>query len=216
MHLNINTRECINLTTRLTQLHRSAFPVAVRSTLNDAAFKSKALIPQEADSEFTIRQKNLFKNFSGVNKATGFNLNTMKSEVGLTDKPGADKLVKGLATQEKGGTLKGRKLIPNDMGRVSGMHSKKLKAKNRFSNIRVGTRENRISGTKFFLLKKGNKGTVFENTGRGIKPIYVYRSNPNVNLRKKPFIEPSALKAAQEMDEFYRKNAEKQFAKYLR
>ena len=41
MILNVNTDAVVALTNKLEKLHRSAFPVAVRSTLNSAAFDMK-------------------------------------------------------------------------------------------------------------------------------------------------------------------------------
>lgn len=41
MQLNVNTDATVALTNKLEKLHKSAFPVAVRSTLNSAAFDMK-------------------------------------------------------------------------------------------------------------------------------------------------------------------------------
>ena len=77
MKLDVKTDASIQLTAKLEKLHRSAFPSAVRNTLNDVAFETKSLIPKKAEGKFTIRQKNLFKRMSLVNKATGWNINNM-------------------------------------------------------------------------------------------------------------------------------------------
>jgi len=216
MRLDVNVDGAIQLTARLERLNRSAFPLAVRSTLNDLAFESKKIVPTKAASNFTIRQKNLFKKFVLVNKANGFNVNSMRSEIGI-DSQSQPKLSKGLETQELGGNLTGRKLIANDKARVSGSNAKKIKSKYNFRNMpKMGTRNNRIAGAKFFIIKKGNKGTVFENKGSGLIAIYTYRSNPVNRLQSKPFIKPSALKASEKTLLFYQKNADYQFNRALR
>jgi hypothetical protein len=215
MRLDVNTDASIKLTAKLEKLHRSAFPNAVRFTLNDAAFESKKLIPEKASKEFTIRQKNLFKKMSIVEKAKGWNINNMVSKVGIDGSMGS--LSDGLEKQETGGNLKGRKLTPHNLGRISGNYAKKLKVKNHFSKIdKIGTKNKREKGSKYFRIDKGNKGTVFEQQGKKIVPIYNYRSNPISKLKKRPFLQPSALEAAKRMEQFYFKNAQYQFKKYLR
>ena len=83
MRLDVNTDAAIQLTAKLEKLHRSAFPSAVRNTLNETAFNAKKLIPKNTDNNFTIRQKNLFSRFSKVEKATGFDVKSMSSKVGI-------------------------------------------------------------------------------------------------------------------------------------
>lgn len=215
MRLDVNTDASIQLTAKLEKLHRSAFPSAVRNTLNDAAFETKKLIPEKASSEFTIRQKNLFKRMSIVQKANGWNVNNMVSKIGIDGSKGS--LSDGLEKQETGGNLEGRKLTPHNMGRISGNYAKKLKVKNQFSKIgKIGTKNKKVKGSKYFRIDKGSKGTVFENLGNKIVPIYNYRSNPVSNLKKRPYIQPSALEASKRMEQIYFKNAQFQFKKHLK
>lgn len=214
--LDVNTDSAIQLTAKLEKLSKSAFPSAVRSTLNDAAFEAKKILPKKANQNFTVRQRNLFTRFSRVEKATGFNVNTMASKIGL-DGNSQPKLTDGLAKQETGGSLTGRKLTPHNMGRVSGSYGKKLKAKHQFKNIgKIGTKNKRVKGAKYFLIENGNKQTVFENRGKKIVPIYNQRNTKTTRLKSKPFIKPSAIEASKSMDRFYFKNASYQFKKYLR
>lgn len=215
--LDVNTKPLIELTTKLGNLHKSAFPSAVRNSLNEVAFDAKKNVPLVANENFTIRQKNLFNRFTIVDKAKGFNVNNMVSRVGL-DGSKQKRLTSGLATQETGGTLIGRKLIAHDMARTSSSPNKKVKAKNYLKNINnIGRPGNRRRGSKYFSIKKGNKETVFERVSRSkIIPLYNKRPTRNVILQEKPFIAPSAIKAASRMDEIYKKQAEFQFRKYLR
>ena len=96
---DVNTDGAIQLTAKLEKLHRSAFPVAVRGTLNDAAFKTKSLVPKVARSKFTTRQKSFFRAFSTVDKATGFDLRNMKATAGINSAKGSE-VAEGLDTRD--------------------------------------------------------------------------------------------------------------------
>ena len=216
MKLDVNTNASIQLTAKLEKLHKSAFPSAVRNTLNDTAFEAKKIVPKKADEQFTIRQKNLFRRFSKVEKAQGFDVNKMNSAIGL-DGTSQLKLTSGLAKQETGGTLEGRKLTPHNKARVSGSYAKKVKSKNQFKSIgKIGTKDKRVKGSKYFMIKKGSKGTVFESNKGKLTPLYNYRSSPTTRLQRKPFISTSALEASRKIEAFYFKNANYQFKKYLK
>jgi hypothetical protein len=215
---DVNNDAAIALTAKLEKLHRSAFPVAVRSTLNDAAFKAKGNIPKLAGQKFTIRQNNLYKKFIVVDKARGFDMRSMAAVVGIDGRPGkTSKVTDGLAKQESGGTVSGRKLIPMDQARISGSYGKKLRAKNRFNRINIARPNRRKPGSKYVLIKKGSGGTVFDvSKKRRIIPIFTYRPTNKTQLSARPVLRPSALKAAQMMDRFYEKNAQKQFKRLLK
>jgi len=59
---NINTDKVVSLTNKLEKLHKSAMPVAVRMTLNDAAFDMKQIqIGRQFKGQFTIRKKNFIR-----------------------------------------------------------------------------------------------------------------------------------------------------------
>ncbi|PXX26288.1 hypothetical protein C7967_11550 [Thalassospira sp. 11-3] len=215
---NVNMDGIIKLTSKLERLNRSAFPVAVRQTLNNAAFTTKELVPKVAAQKFTTRQNNFFRAFSVVDKATGFNVNNMRAVAGINAAKG-DKVADGLEQQETGGVVEGRKLIPHNMGRISGAYGKKLKAKNRFRNIKVATKGKRVPGAKHVLIKKGGRGTVFEikrlKTKTKLTPIYSYRNTNKSRVAKTPFMAPSAMLAAARLPQYYQKNAENQFKRML-
>ena len=217
MKLDVNTDATIILTAKLEKLHKSAFTNAVRFTLNDVAFEAKKLVPQNANKNFTIRQKNLFNRFTKVEKAKGWDVKSMVSSIGI-DGTTQGKLTKGLATQETGGNIEGRKLTPHNMGRISGSYAKKIKAKNHFKNLdKIGTSKKRVKGSKYFRIKNGSKETVFERVSKTkIVPIYNVRKTKITRLNAKPFIKPSAIQATKKMEQLYNKNAEFQFKKYLK
>lgn len=241
---DVNTDGAIQLTAKLEKLHRSAFPVAVRGTLNDVAFETKKVVPRVAGSKFNTRQKTFFKSFSTVEKASGFDLRKMRSTAGINASKGSQ-VADGLEKQEFGGAIKGRKLIPMDTARTSGNHNKKVKRKNQFKNlgktVRIkgrgnkGTRKSRLVarvmvakrlGASHMLTNRGGKGTLYEISGvsqniktRKLKfkltPLYRYRNSKVSRVTKTPFMQPSAKLASKKMLKFYEKNAEKQFHRLL-
>lgn len=215
---DVNNDASIDLTAKLEKLHRSAFPVAVRGALNDAAFETKKLVPKAASAKFTIRQNNLFKKFIVVQKAKGFELKSMAAIVGVDGRAkNGKRTAEGLAAQEKGGTVKGRKLLPMNQARISGSYGKKLRAKNRFNRINIATSRNRKPGSKHVLIKKGRSGTVFDVSKKGrIAPIFHYRPSNKTRLNSRPFLKPSVALASKKMNRFYQLQAEKQFKRLLK
>lgn len=135
--ININTDALVVFANKLEKIGRSDLPVVINQTLNNAAFdvKQRTLL-QSTSSEFTIRQKRFFSGTSTVKKSTGFNINTMKSQVGF--KGGStNPAVKDLEKQEHGGSLK-RSFIANDDARVGGKSTGNIKKENRMSIIKTG------------------------------------------------------------------------------
>lgn len=216
---DVNMEEVVDFSTKLAKLNRSAFPVAARQTLNDAAFMTKQLVPKIADQKFTTRQRNFFRAFSIVNKAQGFDVGRMVAVAGINADKG-DEVAEGLEQQETGGTITGRKLIPHDKGRISGSYSKKLRSRHRFQNINIATRKNKKSGSNYLLIKKGGKGTVFHikrlKTKNKLTPIYTYRNTRKSRVQKRPFMRPAAMMAASRMPDFYVKHAQRQFERVLK
>jgi hypothetical protein len=216
---NVNMDSVIGLSAKLERINRSAFPVAVRQTLNDAAFKTKNMVPKVAAQKFTTRQRNFFRAFSTVQKASGYRVNGMMAVAGINANKG-DKIAEGLEKQETGGTIEGSKLIPHDKGRISGSFNKKVKRANYLNNIKISTPKNKRKGSKYILIKKGGKGTVFEikrlKTKTKLTPIYVYRRSNKSRVQKAPFMAPSAMFARSKMTAFFVANAEYQFKRAMK
>lgn len=140
---NINADEAVAFAARLGKLHRSAFPVAIRGTLNDTAFKmKKEVMPKKAKGVFEERQPNFFKANSRVDAAKGFDINTMVATIGMVStglhSPSTNYAVKDLEQQEHSGTIKGRSFKPLPAARRGGT-----------GNVRAGSRISQ-------LLKAGN------------------------------------------------------------
>lgn len=216
MQLDVNTAEVIRFTDKLDKLSRSALPVAVRGTLNNAAFETKKEVPNIASSKFITRNKSFFRSFTLVNKAGGFNINSMQSEVGISNVK--SKIADGLEKQELGGSIRNRNLIAMDQSRVSGSHEKKIKSINRLSALTVSKGRRKGTGTGVIMIKKGNKGTIFSVKKKGKKssltPLYSYLKGRNVQIKKRPFMEPASEKAQNKIPAFFIKEAEKQIKKY--
>lgn len=159
MQLNINTDACVVMTNKLEKLHKSAFPSAVRGSLNRAAFDvKKDTLLKHADEEFVKRQPNFFRAFSKVDMATGFNVNSMEATVGMTPqglKGGNNHAVSDLEQQERGGTIEGRKFIPMDSARVGNSANRNVRPMNRISNIKniISAKNNKSKTEKGRFLK---------------------------------------------------------------
>ncbi len=240
---DVNMDKVVGLTAKLERLHKSAFPVAVRSTLNDAAFDTKRNVPKVAAQKFTTRQKSFFRAFSIVDKATGWNVNNMKSVTGINAKKG-NKVAEGLERQEFGGTLNTRKLLPMNSARISGSQSKRVQRNKQFRNLgntmrakgrlRGGTKQSRFiaavmkaksENNQNVIISNGDHGTLYRirnsrrlkngNTKLRLTPLYHYRESDQTKLDRSPFMAPSARMASKKMNDFYKKRAEQQFQRLL-
>lgn len=241
---DVNTDKVIGFSAKLEKLHKSAFPSAVRNTLNNAAFDMKKNIPGEASKKFVTRNKTFFRRVSAVNKAEGFNVNAMQATTGIS----ADQeLADNLGAQEFGGTVKGKKLVPHSHARVSRSKNKRVAKKYNLNKVRAydatntfkshqGTRKSKFvsavmgtvkSGRKFMLLKTNNKGTLYEVVSVSsnvrskkvkikLKKLYLIRNKNKHTVPSTGFLKNSAVIASNKMNEFYISNAEFQFKKHLK
>jgi hypothetical protein len=141
MQLNINTDEVVKFTNTLEKIHKSALPSAIRGALNDAAFdvKTKTMLKSSAAS-FKNRSKNFFKANSKFVNAKGFDIKTMKSEVGFFENKLVNQStnfsVKDLEEQEKGGTISNKSFIAMKKARVGNSNTKNVRPNFRLSQIR--------------------------------------------------------------------------------
>ncbi len=123
MQVSIDMNNLRSYAKKLRALSKSAFPIAIRKTLNDAAFNTKLkTIPKKADASFKKRQPNFFKANSKVVPAIGFNVSTMNADVGFFSnnlKGNNNLAVKDLEQQEHGGIIP-RKTFIAESGARSG------------------------------------------------------------------------------------------------
>lgn len=185
MKLDVNTDAAIQLTAKLEKLHKSAFPSAVRNTLNEVADRHKALIPKVAKHKFkNERNKTFFRYITNYEKAKGFDVDKMVATSGLNPNAlngKAKKVIDNLEKQETGGKIKGRKLLSGKESRTGGSYSGKVKSRARFEKndlhdsteafkyqlSKTGSRKSAYisavasavkNGSKNFLIKGGRKG----------------------------------------------------------
>ena len=123
-------------------MRRSALPVAIRSTLDNAAFDVKQnTMPKRAASTFEKRHNGeFFKANSGVEKAKGFLINDMKSTVGFVDyklRGQHNYSIKDLEDQEYGGEIGYRDFRALNPARSS--KSKPVRPQNRIELIKSQT-----------------------------------------------------------------------------
>lgn len=133
MTLIINSKEFATVANKLDRLSRSDLPIAVRSTLNNMAFRmQKSELRESARKEFDYTRTNIVQNLSYATKAQGFNMRNMKSEAGIRERPNRQRVAKGLASQEFGGEVES-KTVPTKRAR-GGSESSKVRPSLRLGN----------------------------------------------------------------------------------
>ena len=243
---DVNSDAAIALTAKLERINKSAFPSAVRNTLNTAAIETKKQVPLVAARKFVTRQPAFFKRFTIYDKAIGFDVNKMISTVGI-DASKNKVLADNLESQEFGGMVKGKKLIPHDDARISKSQSKRVSSKNYLNKIQAhnatsafkgnkGTRASKFiaavmstnkSGKGNMMLKSGNKGMVYSVTSVSqnvrskkmnfqMRKLYSVRSVSTHQVKAHGFMLESSKNIAKNLNKYYQENAEFQFKKYLK
>lgn len=211
MHtLNINTNEIVKFTNKLEKLHKSDMPLAVRSTLNDAAFIGRKESLRQFRRNFILRKPEFIRSHNIVFKSQNtFNLRDMVSSFGIVR--GKSKSGDDLVKQEFGGKLSGRD-IPMDAARVGGTRkglvNKRLYKKiwgNKKNGLIYKSGESRIIKTEKALMR----------VMRGGKWNVLFSLKRDVELSKKPFIFPAALIASKNINQLFIKNAQKRIKKRM-
>ncbi len=171
---------------KLATLHRSALPSAIRNTLNKAAFNVKqGTLHDSAKKNFINRDKNFFKANSTVKQATGFNIATMQSEVGMYEgklQGENNYAVKDLEQQEHGGRIKSKSFIAMRTARTGKNTNKKVRANARMSTIpdnvtSVNRKSARSKSQQFiraamYSLSKGNGYVLGHQTKGGGRTLW--------------------------------------------
>lgn len=237
MKLNIDHSAARAHTNRLEKLHRSALPLAIRGTLNSAAFDvKKTTMPHLVDQTFEKRRPNFFKANSRVSMATGWDVKSMQATVGFTGtnlRGGNNYAVKDLEQQEYGGKIKGRSFIPMAAAR-GGSNARPVRPSNRLSKIKNVVNSSQMRGKnrkeKFTkaAVKAGKGGYVMGNFPQKIlykitslrrvknrtvvkaRALYSYEENRSVAVKATSFMRRSSLTSAKKMHRIYQKEAERQ------
>ncbi len=241
MQLNVNTDATVALTNKLEKLPKSAFPIAVRSTLNSAAFDMKKdTILKSAKDNFVQRKPTFFKANSRVNTAKGFDVTTMQSEVGFT---GNSQAVDDLEKQEHGGQIGSRDFLPYggksnaNPARSGSSYGKNIKPNARLKDMKFTDAKDAKAKTekqKFIraVIDTGAGGFVLGNTkpilwkiisinksGKNrfkLTPLYTFKDGRKVNVESTNFMKEATEVTTQKMDNFYLQHAQTQFEKALK
>lgn len=242
MKFNINTDALVKHANRLEKLHKSALPSAIRGALNDTAFDVKTrTMPNNASKTFVNRSKNFFKANSRFEKAIGFNVDSMKSEVGFVEsnlKGENNFSVKDLQQQEHGGIISGRSFIPLPKARKGNSNSGLVRANARISKIKNIKKTSSYKGnTKQKFLQaamdagkggyvlSGKKNILFKvdvfltklktkQTRLKVTPIYKFNKSGKVKVSKTDFMKESSLESNRKMEDFYIKQVKRQVEKF--
>lgn len=214
-------------------------PVAVRSTLNSAAFDvKKTTMPAKSAAQFKNRQPNFFKANSRVEMAKGLNVSSMRATVGFTStslKGENNYAVKDLEQQEEGGTIQKKSFIPMKQAR-GGSEDKPVLSRNRLSQIKNIVNAANMTGntprSKFVkaIIKAGTGGYVINankykktlfrvksaSRPRMVEPLYSYREHRSVNVRSTGFMQDASIQSAGKMQKFFAIEAKKQINKALK
>lgn len=241
MQFNVDTNAVIKFTNELEKLNHSAFPNAVRGTLNGLALDvKKRTMPLMVEKEFTQRRKTFFKANSRVEFARGFNLNTMQSEVGFIDykAKGNRKAIDELEQQEHGGKIKDRELIPLDKARISGSRAKNVRTKNRLKGktiIKVSGQPGRNYKHKFHnaIIRAGIGGYIqgtkvvsrvknIQKVRNGrfrwkfdLENLYFVNNKKTIDIEKTNFMRKASEMSLKKGNEIYFKEAERQFDRHF-
>lgn len=239
--INVNTDASVAMVERLKQLHRSGLPLAIRGTLNAAAFDVKQrTLDDSATQNFIRRSPTFFKRFSGVNRAQGFDVNSMRATVGMTAGAGAGAVrvqtaIRNMEKQESGGKItEGLDYLA--ASRTSRDLDRPVSSNKRFdrTNVvrgrykRAGTTKSRkvaaayvaMRENKYQKVKIGNRNFYRIVTSvRGLKKgrvkinsrlIYVSRSGSIAPVKATHFSREAAERTQPRIPEFFNREAQKQ------
>lgn len=241
MRININNSSIVKFTNILEKLKKSALPVAIRGTLNDAVFNVKTdTMPNSANKEFTVRQKNFFVANSKFEPAKGLDIGRMQATVGFYENKltgNNNYAVKDLEQQEKGGAIDGKTFVPTVLARRGRTNRGLVKPNYRIKAIRgkgivnadkMKGKFHKFTKAQQFIAasrKAGPGGYVLYNNlllqvnsidGKQIdaSPIYTVRKGRSVSVKATNFMAQASLKSAEKLDDFYLKQADRQVKKY--
>lgn len=245
-NLNVNNNKVIEFTANLEKLHRSAFPSAVRNTLNQCAFEMKRKeIPASFRKNFKPKSGTIpfVKKSTIVQKANGFNIDKMNSIVGfLVPSQKADvAFIEGLSKQEDGG------IIDNGLRYLKSARGNKLNGKvqreNYYDKSKVISGRSKKKGTKkskfvakaykamkenkpmFLNSMKGNFLVKVKSVSSNIQAkklnfdfefIAMSREKKKTNLKSTHFVREASEVQQEKISQIYQKQAEFQFKKYLK
>ena len=238
-----DTKDLKKLTDVLKNVSRSAYPLAVRGTLDSLAFETsvldkKKVLPQEFDLRNSFIQGSVqYRRSVGT-----FDISRMASYAGQVSEY-KGKHTDQLAKQEEGTPIaaKGAYTFAATPGARGGSYKKTIRKVNLFSTMKVKqlkdvvqnptkNKNNEISQAAAFSARTDSSETLLLTNKKGKKGIYkvtkgrvtlLYRlTNKITKIQPTKWLEPAAKKIQKNADKYYIKNAkkriEKEFSKKLK
>lgn len=241
MQLHLNNDAVVGMANKLEKMHRSALPLAIRGSLNKAAFntKTKTLLDSAKDT-FVTRQPNFFKAFSRVQKADGWDVEGMQAIVGFTEKGlkgDHNYSVADLEQQEEGGSIKKRSFIPVQTARKSKSSARPVRPMNRLSRVKNVVNAKKVPGVnskqKFvkavhiagkggYVLSKFNDKQILWRVNSirktatkqfKLTALYSYKEGRKVNVEATNFSKNAALKSGKDMAAYFYDEAKRQIVR---
>ena len=227
MKININADASVVFANKLEKVSRSALPVAVRRSLNSAAFDVKTnTMPKSAATTFTQRKKSFFKATSKVAMSKGFDINSMKSTVGFI---GGEKnqAVRDLEEQEYGGSIGGRAFIPLKTARVSKNNKKSVAKRYQLSKLtKVRTIKSKRNLFKKAAIIGVGHNFIYKNTLFQIKslktgnlkllPLYDYKKGRSAGISKTGFMKTASMISSKKLERFFVEEAKARIKRELK
>ena len=214
-----------------------SYPPAALSSLAFSAKKDK--LKKATDFYFEDRTNfKFFKSHSKVDKAKGFDVDTMSSAMGIFSK--GDKAAENLKQQEKGGKISSRSFIARDDARTGKSFKKKISKVNRLSviefvnnknatqssikskraaaiNIAAKEGKDLLMGKTLYRVKKSSRKRKGKRKMRAtIKPIYSFKKGRSVQVRRRPFIQRAGQLAQKGTLDFFEKEFEFEINKLIK
>ena len=198
---SVDTTEMREFKRKLDKISKSAFPISVRKTLNNAAYQMRTkTLPQSFKDEFITRRPNFIKHVSGFTKCQNtFNVNNMVSEAGILE--GKSLAGDRLELQERGGIINNRTVPFADRSgnsptrkseSVENVQSPIYYAR-KFKDLKKGM----ISKNKQRAIFKTDNAVMMIQAGGIWKTLYL--ENRSVKIKKRKFVEPAGEFAAVQM-----------------
>ena len=198
---SVDTTEMREFKRKLDKISKSAFPISVRKTLNNAAYQMRTkTLPQSFKDEFITRRPNFIKHVSGFTKCQNtFNVNNMVSEAGILE--GKSLAGDRLELQERGGIINNRTVpfsdrsgnSPTRKGESAENVQSPIYYARKFKDLKKGM----ISKNKQRAIFKTDNAVMMIQAGGIWKTLYL--ENRSVKIKKRKFVEPAGEFAAVQM-----------------
>lgn len=231
--LSVKSKPILDFSYKLSKMHRSALPNAVRFTLNDVAKEvKKTTLLEESKKQFQVRKPTFFKKFSAWEGASGYDTNRMQSKVGMIKGNDSKSTASTqIGAQQFAGKVPKKAILPaENMRNGKGLVKPSYKRERKKKPIIAG--KGKEFNESFHEAKKQNRPLLIEKNGKGViakagmvlkrkinplklKIIASYEKGREINLKdKKPFVNNAATKSSKNMNSYFIKNANKQIEKF--